>query len=251
MTLAQRPIFPSGPVFPPVDSFDEIRLVRTRPRLYLHRLAQLVGATAETRDEILSHAKYPSPFAVGHEPARRLFAEALRFAWSPEELIDRATERWEPARAESKRAGFLRRQALDAVVELAPFLDYIKEGLRDRGACVHEATRRWSPITLGGVKVADSPAVVLRRNRHGGDWVGLLSFHISKSRPHTGVSARRAAALLEAFTRRDQTATVDPELCIVVDVFACLLVDATYTDARDLADAEQVCHQVADRWSGV
>lgn len=251
MPLEPRSAFPSGPVFPATDDLKDIRIIRTRPRVYLHRLAQLVSANPAQRRQILSSEKYPSPFKVSYYPAKRLFRDALRLGWSEDDLFSAATERWWPIGPESDYAAFRRRQALDATEELALMLDYVQDELTRREVCVHLSNRIWLPITLGGVRVADSPGVVLRRNRRGADQVGLLTFHISKTRPHTEESARLAAAILESFARGNQTRAVElePELCVVVDVFAGLVVDATGARSRDLRQVELACEEVAACWS--
>jgi hypothetical protein len=251
MSLEPLQAFPSGPVFPASEDLKDIRIIRTRPRVYLHRLAQLVSANPAQRRQLLMREKYPSPFRVSYYPAKRLFRDALRLGWTEDELFNIATERWWPIGPETDYAAFRRRQALDATEEFSLMLERVQQQLADREACVHLSSRLWLPMTLGGVRVADAPPIVLRRNRRGVDQVGLLTFHISKTRPHTDASAKLAAGLLESFARNNQTRVVnlEPELCVVVDVFAGIVADAGGVRRRDLRHVELACEETAACWS--
>lgn len=251
MSLEPLQAFPHGPVFPASEDLKDIRIIRTRPRVYLHRLAQLVGANPSQRRQLLHGEKYPSPFRVSYYPAKRLFRDALRLGWTEDDLFNIATERWWPIGPETDYAAFRRRQALDATEEFSLMLEHVQQELADREACVHLSNRIWLPMTLGGVRVADSPGIVLRRNRRGVEQVGLLTFHISKTRPHTDETARLAAGLLEVFARNNQTrsVTLEPSLCVVVDVFSGHVVDASGARSRDLRQLELACEEIAACWS--
>jgi hypothetical protein len=251
MSLEPLQAFPAGPEFPVTDDLKDIRIIRTRPRVYLHRLAQMIGANPSQRRQLLMAEKYPSPFRVSYYPAKRLFRDALRLGWTDDDLFNIATERWWPIGPETDYAAFRRRQALDATEEFSLMLERVQSELGKRDACVHLSNRIWLPMTLAGVRIADSPGIVLRRNRRGSEQVGLLTFHISKTRPHTDETAALAAGLLEVFARNNQTREVllEPELCVVIDVFGGQVVDASAASSRDLCQLELACEEIAACWS--
>ena len=245
--------FPSGPVLPQSEDLCDVRVVRTRPRVSIHRLAQYMEATPARRRQIISAEKYPSPFRVSYWPAKRLFREALRLGWDEETLFEIASERWFSADAETDLADFRRRQAMDAIAEFCGLLEPVKEQLSCLSASVRLSGRVWAPFELGGVQVVDSPELVLRRFRRGDDEVGVMTFSVSKTKPHNEGSAKRAAALLVALAAENKTTltSLTPELCIVVDVFSGLIVDADRGNEHRLRKAELACEEISAMWNHI
>jgi len=245
--------FAAGPVFPSTDDHCNLRVVRTRPRVSLHQLAQYMEATPARRRQIIASEKYPSPFRVSYEPAKRMFREALRLGWDEEMLFGLASERWFSTPVESDLADFRRRQAMDAVAEFCDLLEPVKEQLATSDASIRLAGRLWAPLELGGVLVVDSPDLVLRRFRRGDDEVGVLTFNVSKTKQHDEVSAQRAAALLMAVAAENKTAstTLSPDLCMVACVFSGIIVDADRGNERRLRRAERACEEIAAMWDHV
>lgn len=233
------------------DDLQDIRIIRTRPRVPLHRLAQMMGVNPILRRQLLQREKYPSPFRVSYWPAERLFCDALRLGWSSDDLLGAATERWWPVGPEIDIVATRRRLFLAAAEKMAMMLEEVQLELESREACAHFSNRVWLPLKLGGVRVADTPGLVLTREHRGAGHLGLVSFHISKSRAHTERSAGRAASLLEAFARINQTCNSElvPDLCVVIDVFAGLVTDAAGDRSGDLREAELVCDEIAAGWS--
>ena len=242
--------FAAGPMFPPTDELRDLRVVRTRPRTSLHSLAHYLDASPTKRRQIIVSEKYPSPYRVSYWPAKRLFREALRLGWDEETLFSVASDRWFSEPAESELADFRRRQAMDAVAEFCELLEPLKKTLDDAGATVRLSGRLWRPLNLGGVMVADSPSLVLRRLGAGNDQVGVLTFHVAKTKAHSLDSAKRAAALLVALAAENKTAATSlaPELCFVVDVHSGLIVDGNRGNSRRLKRAEHACREISAMW---
>lgn len=244
---------------PRAESPGEIRFVRERPRMSLHRFAQYIESSPTQRRQLIEYAKYPSPFRVDYAPATRLFAESLRLGWDGDLLTSVALQRWwddhEPA---SDYAAFRRMQAMDAVDAFSQLVDRVSRDLCRLGARVRLANWLWLPLNFGGVKIADSPILVLERELRSAEVsepsteVGLISFHVSKSRPHTPESAKQAAVLawaLARLNRRRQRTEIAPRLCLVVDVFTGLIVDANRGRKRRLWQSEVACDEIAAMWS--
>ncbi len=251
--MSLEPVFSAfapGPVLPPAEDLGEVRIVRTRPRVGLHQLAQYLEATPARRRQIISSEKYPSPFRVSYAPAKRMFREALRLGWNEEMLFGIASERWFSHAAQTELADFRRRQAIDAVAKFCGLLEPVKEQLEQTEVTVRLSGRQWSALSLGGVQIVDSPELVLRRLRRGDDEVGVMSFHVSKTKQHDECSAKRAAALLMALAAENKTASTSlaPDLCIVVDVFSGLIVDADRGNERRLRRAELACEEISAMW---
>lgn len=244
--------FPAGPVFPPFEEIGELAIVRTRPRVGLHRLAQCVEApTARTllvRDE-----KYPSPFRTSYEPARAIFAEALRRGWDADTLYATAAERWWAHLAHSDVAAARRWHAMDAVEAFGRSL----EALRGRlsvlgGARIASWTRSFTPLEIAGLRVADCPTVLLEAVHPGAAEVGVLSIHISKRLPHDRGSIEKAAQLLWELARanrRRRKVQLSPSLCLVMDVFSGHIADAGEVAERPLAPIERECAAIAGCWA--
>ena len=237
----------------PGSNLGEVRLVRTRPRFYLHRLAQYLESSPTGRRQLIEAAKYPSPFRLSYAPAARLFGEALRLGWDDELMTAVALQRWwVDSPPESDHAAVRRMQVMDAVDAFCPLLERINQHLLGLSARVRLADRLWLPLEIGGVKIADMPAVILERSSP--DEVGVLAFHISKSRPHTDRSLAHASVLSWALARANQhkhRARLSPRLCMVVDVFSGQMMDADRGHRRRMRKTELACAEIAALWPEV
>lgn len=246
-----RELFPAGLVLPSFDEGRDIQIVRTRPRVYLHRLAQIVGADPSKRRRMLLSEKYPSPYLTGYEPVKQLAGEALRLGWDQDQLYSVAGQRWWAERLVDTRAQDRRWHALDAVEELGHIIGPLSERLARRGAGVVIARRAWEPIRFSSVAVADEPTLLLEETGRAEPAVGIISFHVSKTRPHTADSIELASVLLHELARRNycgRDGFVSRRLCIVVDVFANLVADADRGHKRRLRQARLACEEIAALW---
>ncbi len=250
MLLEHVSPFATGPIFPVTDELCDLRLVRTRPRTYLHALAHYLDASPTKRRQIIDNEKYPSPYRVSYWPAKQLFREAIRLNWDEETLFSVAADRWFSGPAASALADFRRRQTMDALAEFCSLLEPLKQRLKTLNATVRLPGRLWTPLSLGGVLVADSPSLILRRSHCGTDQVGVLSFHVAKTKTHNLESAKRAAALLVTLAAENKTANtiLVPELCIVVDIHSGLIVDGNRGNRRRMRLAKHGCREIAAIW---
>lgn len=237
----------------PAD-LENIRIVRTKPRVEMHRLAQLCDASPPRRRQLISQEKYPSPYRVTYEPAKRLFREAVRLDWDAETLFGTASQRWFGAPVQTDLADFRRRQAMDAVAEFCELLEPLRETIKELECVTRLSGRLWQPLKLGGVDVVDAPILVLRRANRSGDVVGVVSVHASKTLPHHEHSMQQAAALLVQVARENKTesTTLDPAMCLVVDAFSNSIASAADLGLDEcLGLAELVCEEVAAMWEHV
>jgi hypothetical protein len=219
--------------------------VRSQPQMYLHQLAHYLDARPGERRELVEAAKYPSPTSspAGSEPG---------LAWDEDLATSLALQFWwcitEPGdRPDGRRARA--RVALKLFVQLV-------ETINHELALLGARTRltRWvsMSMSLGGVKLVDSPLLIAERNRHGRliD-VGVLSFATSRARAHTDESMKNAAVLLWSLARAElgsKTAQLSRRRCIVADAFSFRSRDARIGHQRRLRKAEIACEEIAAIW---
>ena len=212
-----------------------------RPRIDLHRLAQIVESSPAEARRLVRAGR------AGGAPATRLFAEALRLGWDDDLLMSVALERWW---GDSESSSGHRIQSMAAVESFSRLLEPLDSHLTRLGAFVRAADP-FVPVEIGGVEIDDPSIVRLERVSHG--QVGLLSFHVSRSRPHTAESMRQAATLLWALARANPhpRAELAPGLCLVVDVFGGRIIDADRDHRIRLWQAELACNEIAAIWSSL
>lgn len=244
-------LFPTGPVLRAGEDLRHIKLVRLKPQMPVHRLAQYIETSVTRRRHLVHSEKYPSPYRVSYAAAERLFGEALRFDWDGERFYSLALQRWSEHRLASTFAIRHRDLAIEAASEFSHMLASFRRNLGACGIEVDIIKESLVPLELGGIRVVDSPAVLLRRQRRGVTEVGLLSFNVSKSRPHDSRSANTAAVLLYELAGANQDRLdeiIDPSLCVVIDVFSGLIADASVGKKRRLASARLACEEIASVW---
>ena len=217
----------------------------------LHRLAQYGRMTTPDRRNTIMHEKHPSFFRFDYDAARSVFAEALKRGWTGGHLYSMASRRWLGQELESDFAIHQRDLALEAASRFSGLLDIVREELKRFGVSIGVVNDKWNALEIGDVQVVENPSVILRRDRMGIAEVGFLSFHMSKSRPHTEEDARMAAVLLYESAGHNQAEIgeiVDPGLCITVDVFSGAISDADYGRKRRMARVRAACEEIASHW---
>lgn len=246
-----RDLFPTRPGLHTGDDLRDILLVRTRPQMSLHRLAQYVETTVSRRRNLIHYEKHPSPFRVSYAAAERLFGEALRLDWDGDRFYSLALQRWSEHRLDSRFAIRHRDLAIAAAAEFATMLDTLRRSLASLRIAISPMRQSLAPLDFAGVAVGDSPSLVLHRERRGVEEIGLLSFHVSKTRPHDEGSARTAAVLLYEMAGKNQEMLdeiIDPGLCVVVDVFSGIVADANIGRKRRTASARLACEEINTLW---
>ena len=209
-----------------------------------------MDAPIARRRSVLRREKYPSPFRTSYSSARSIFAEALRLRWAQSQVYAMAAERWSELKLETELAKRRREHALDAVYSFALVLGRLRRKLKALSVDVFAAKRIWEPLSIGDVRVADTPSLVLRRGPPEKQEVGLLSFYVSMTRPLEPRSMDTAAVLLHEFAAANQRKPAEqlaPELCIVVDVFSGQISNASRARPLRLSLATLACEEVAGR----
>lgn len=246
-----RELFPAGLVLPSIDEGRDIQIVRLRPRIYLHRLARIVDAHPERRRQMLLAEKYPSPYLTSYEPVKQLAAEALRLGWDQDRLYAVAGQRWWAEKLVGNLAQDRRWHALDAVDELGHIIGPLGEELATRDAGIVITRRAWEPLRLAGVAVADEPTLLVEKTARTKPAVGAISFHVSRTRPHTADSLEHASVLLFELMRRNycrRDGVVSRRLCIAVDVFSGFVADADRPHRRRMRRTKLACEKIAAQW---
>ena len=227
---------------------------RERPRVSVAKLGEYAAdATPSRRERILRDAKFPAPYiparyleaaaAVrrclldGGDVSAALAAEATRIAALPSMTKSEQTARDCSARA---------LRALGRRVEALPL----------KGVTAIPLGRPSVKLSIEGVSVSVCPQVLLaRRLRAGSTQYGALLIVMRMSealRPRSGQAVadllRRALATMGL----EQEGTIDPRLCLVVDVFHPGIFHAAERGGRRIArDVECACREIAARWPAI
>lgn len=223
---------------------------REKPRLSAAPLGKYHEATPAQRERILRKAKFPSTFIVaayneatvairrsflaGGDTAECLRSEAMRIASLPGTTRNEQTAHANSARAVralSHRIGTLPLKGVSAV----------QLGARD------------VTLVIEGVSVSIFPQVLLTRTRRDGSVEYGAMLVVMRKTEALGLRSGRVVAellrrALVAMGLSDR-GTIDPSLCMVVDVFHPGFFQAKGRGGKRIAqDLECACREIAARW---
>lgn len=222
---------------------------RDEPRISVNKLGEYMLAGARRRRRIVVDQREPKNFLVPiYTPAEEAISRYLVGGGTDRDIIDAEIRRLS-MREPGERAWVTERNglcvdALEAFRDLAD--DFDLEGFEVR------AGDTGGGLSIGGVYVSVRPEVLLRQpDGKGGFRQGAIKLYLVKSYPHSDASAAFVGTTVLEYLRqeREQDGKVDPELCLVVDVFGGEVFTAPKAYKSRLKELEAACEEIRGRWN--
>jgi hypothetical protein len=223
---------------------------REQPYVSSNTLAKYMAAQALQRKQMVKEQKYPSSYIrPRYTPAEIAITGFLADKERHKEVMFRQIERLCSKNTITKWRVERKRSCIEAV---EAFLD-IADDIQLDGVEFHKCNRTLQQsLELAGVTVSIRPEGLLTgRDRQGKIVTGAVKLHFSKSRQLNEVSGAYAATLVHHYMVECGTTKVSPSLCFVVDVFGRQVFRAPRAYARQLANLEAGCEEIARAWKDV
>ena len=231
----------------PTRSGSTATRVRPTPRISVNKLGEYLTATPARRRQIVKEQKYPPTYQViRYNDAEEAIAEFLLGNRDPS-ILDRHVKTLRRATPSSDYDAQRIELCIDAIEsfrELAP--DLSLPGLR-----IKRSASDASQLRIGGVNVSVRPEVILGSASDEEGRTGLIKLYLSKSYSLDERSGLYVAAVARRYAEKYLDGAVDPDLVLVVDVFAQAVFSAPKAVKRRFADVEAACEEISARWSTV
>jgi hypothetical protein len=220
---------------------------RVSPRISVHKLGTYLEAGPFDREKILRDQKYPADFQrlryreAEEEIRRALFSSNVRLG-----LIDGGK------RISAKAAGtkWAQQAQEGCLLALEKFSDLFDSLDLDDVSFVRVG-RSSLPQRVEGVTVSTRPLALIRRQTRKGERCGAILVVTRKEEKLTPKGGKAIAELLRRALIVNGIYTdeqIDPQLCVVVDVFHNAVFEAPPRSKRVMDEVRAACREIVARW---
>lgn len=213
------------------------------PKISLNKLGEYMTATPARRRRIVEDQINPKDFiAARYGDAREQISNYIAGIIDEQDLIQVADN----LRNQSYDSNFISQDknlsadAIDDFLEISDQLplDYKFEKV--------PASSK-SSMEMAGVSVSIRPDVYLKNDNN--EVVGAIKLHFPKSNPLTTISGEYVATGLKAFVQSNSVNSIDPKLCVVVDIPSANVIPAPKASKKRMNDIEAACEEIKARWN--
>lgn len=214
----------------------------SNPRISLNKLGEYLTATPARRRRIVEDQINPKEFiAARYTDARENISNYIAGAIGEQELTDAA----KTLRNQTHESKFITQDkslSADAIDEFLELSDQLPTDYRFEKVAASDS----STLEISGVTVSIRPDVYLLNDNN--QVVGAIKLHFPKSNPLTTTSGEYVATGLRTFMQEYSQATIDPKLCIVIDIPSSNLIAAPKAGKKRMSDIEAACEEINARW---
>ena len=228
---------------------DRPQKVRLKPRISAAKFGDYLDAKSATaREKILYDQKFPrTPVVARYREAEDAIRAALLSAGDTAELLNKAVEglSGQPAKSEwHADARSLCGRAMHLFSKVAPSIESGKVTFAPPPSGGYL-------LRVRGVTISVFPLVRISRRSKDGIGRGLLLAVMRKDDPVTDRAGRAVAELLRIALDSSGETSVDPRLCLVVDVFRGVIHRPSKGGKRTQDEIVSTCREIAAIWDSI
>jgi hypothetical protein len=220
---------------------------RVSPRISVHKLGTYLEAGPFDREKILRDQKYPADFQrLRYRDAEDAIRRALFSTDVKASLVDGA-QRISAKMAGTKWAQQAQEGCLLAIEKFSDMLDSLD--LDD--ASLVRVGRPSLQQRVDGLLISTRPLALIRRATRKGERFGAILVVARKEEALTLKGGKAIAVLLRRALVANGVYTseqIDPQLCVVVDVFHNGVFEAPPRSKRVVEEIRSACREIVARW---
>ena len=230
---------------------------RAAPQLSANQIAEYLGATAPRRTSIIRDARFPKTSVVArYEKAREGLVNFLGDGTRSIRHLAEAAEYLERRKNRLLASEWIIQDSQFSLEAIDIFQrSYNKLGLHKINCRLPQG--RLPHLLFGGTRVSVALDVItIRSGRDTTDNIGGAVLIFSRGEKSTNARVDRCktiAGLIYIYCQRHLTTlgTVDPKLCLAVDIFAPETYACPGTFAKKMLQIENAGEEIAARWSTI
>lgn len=217
------------------------------PKISVNKLGEYLTATPARRKRIVEDQQNPKAFiAARYTDAREAIVDYVSGGMTNDaKLLNTAVN----LRAEVGGTEFSENDRKASADAIENFLDAAEDlHIEGLAAMPGEETAQ-STLQVADVNISMRPDILLK-STNGGEIVGAVKLHFSKTNPLTKKGAEYVATALRVhLENQNPEAKIDPKKCIVVDIATENVVNAPKAFKKNMNDISAACEEIKARWS--
>lgn len=213
------------------------------------QLTEFVGASEARKKGIIREQKKPNPFAVPRYRVAKTAIPGFFVNDFDKEVIVEAIERLKNSDQSSE---WKQNNVRNSILALRRFLDIQFPVFFHKIKCSFITKFSTRSILLRNVNVNIKPDLVFRWEKDGVNYVGGITFHISKTKPLDSFSGRLRASFLAHFLKETQVESderVESKHCYCIDVIHERVFYAPDDISSDIAILKDACIEIMNLWN--
>lgn len=211
-------------------------------RISLNKLGEYMTATPARRRRIVEDQISPKEFiAARYGDARENISNFIAGEISEGKLNQIAADLRNKT-YDSKFTSQDKNLSADAIDDFLEISDQLPADYKFEKAPANEK----STLELSGVDVSIRPDVYIKNDNN--EVIGAIKLHFPKSNPLTTTSGEYVATALKAFVQENISQSIDPKLCLVIDIPSASVIFAPKAGKKRMIDLEAACEEIDARW---
>ncbi|WP_164963792.1 hypothetical protein [Rubrivivax sp. JA1026] len=200
-------------------------------------------ATPARRRRIIEDQIKPREFiAARYADARELIVDYISGDIDEKDLIQ-AADGLRNGSYESTFVAQDKNLSADAVEDFLDVSDQLPSGYSFQKVPASDR----SALEISGVTISVRPDAYIKNDAN--EVVGAIKLHFPKTNPLSTASAEYVATGMRVFLQQNSSGSIDPRLCLVVDVPSENVIPAPKAGKKRMNDIEAACEEIRAQWN--